>query len=53
VPTERQPRFDPGGPNRSQRLWRPHILRTGDKQLALELEQKGYDWLLKDAALKA
>jgi Fe-S cluster assembly ATP-binding protein len=29
------------------------ILRTGDKQLALELEQKGYDWLLKDAALKA
>jgi Fe-S cluster assembly ATP-binding protein len=29
------------------------ILRTGDKQLALELEQKGYDWLLKDAAVAA
>jgi Fe-S cluster assembly ATP-binding protein len=29
------------------------ILRTGDRQLALELEQKGYDWLLKDAAVAA
>ena len=27
------------------------IMRTGDKQLALELEQKGYDWLLKEAAV--
>jgi Fe-S cluster assembly ATP-binding protein len=24
------------------------ILRTGDRQLALELEDKGYDWLLKE-----
>ena len=29
------------------------ILRTGDKQLALELEKKGYDWLLKEAAVAA
>lgn len=29
------------------------ILRTGDKRLALELEQKGYDWLLKEAAVAA
>jgi len=29
------------------------ILRTGDKQLALELERKGYDWLLKEAAVPA
>jgi Fe-S cluster assembly ATP-binding protein len=24
------------------------ILRTGDKQLALDLEEKGYDWILKE-----
>lgn len=29
------------------------VLRTGDKHLALELEQKGYDWLLKEAAAAA
>ncbi len=29
------------------------ILRTGDKQLALELEEKGYDWILKEEAVKA
>jgi Fe-S cluster assembly ATP-binding protein len=29
------------------------ILRTGDKQLALELEAKGYDWLLKGEAVPA
>ncbi len=29
------------------------ILRTGDKQLALELEEKGYDWLTKTAAAAA
>jgi Fe-S cluster assembly ATP-binding protein len=23
------------------------IIKTGDKSLALELEEKGYDWLLK------
>jgi Fe-S cluster assembly ATP-binding protein len=26
------------------------IVRTGDKRLALELEDKGYDWLLKEPA---
>ena len=29
------------------------ILRTGDKALALELEAKGYDWLLKGEAVAA
>ncbi len=26
------------------------IIKTGDKSLALELEEKGYDWLVKEAA---
>jgi Fe-S cluster assembly ATP-binding protein len=26
------------------------IIRTGDKSLALELEQRGYDWLIQEAA---
>ena len=29
------------------------ILRTGDKQLALELEAKGCDWVLKEEAASA
>jgi Fe-S cluster assembly ATP-binding protein len=29
------------------------IVRTGDKQLAYELEEKGYDWILKEAAAPA
>ena len=29
------------------------ILHTGDKKLAFELEEKGYDWILKEAAAKA
>ena len=29
------------------------ILRTGDKALALELEEKGYDWILKAEAVTA
>jgi Fe-S cluster assembly ATP-binding protein len=29
------------------------ILRTGDKQLALELEEKGYDWIVKEEAVPA
>ena len=29
------------------------ILRTGDKSLALELEEKGYDWVLKEEAATA
>ena len=27
-----------------------HIIKSGDKSLALELEEKGYDWLTKEAA---
>jgi Fe-S cluster assembly ATP-binding protein len=28
------------------------IVRTGDKKLALELEEKGYDWIVKEEAVK-
>ncbi len=30
-------------------LWDGRIIRTGDKSLALALEEKGYDWLIKEA----
>src|SRR5438094_7894909 len=29
------------------------IVRTGDKQLALELEERGYDWIIKEQAVAA
>lgn len=29
-------------------LYKGRIIRTGDKSLALELEKRGYDWLIKD-----
>jgi Fe-S cluster assembly ATP-binding protein len=29
------------------------IIRTGDKHLALELEEKGYDWIIKEEAVTA
>ena len=29
------------------------IVRTGGKELALELEEKGYDWVAKEAAVPA
>ena len=29
-------------------LYKGQIIRSGDKSLALELEEKGYDWLIKD-----
>src|ERR1043166_4092587 len=29
------------------------IVRTGDKQLALDLEEKGYDWVIKEEAVAA
>jgi Fe-S cluster assembly ATP-binding protein len=29
------------------------IVRTGDKNLALELEEKGYDWIIKEEAVPA
>ena len=34
-------------------LYHGRIVKSGDKQLALELEEKGYDWLIKDAAVAA
>jgi len=30
-------------------LWDGRIIRTGDKSLALALEEQGYDWLIKEA----
>jgi Fe-S cluster assembly ATP-binding protein len=29
------------------------IVRTGDKKLAFELEEKGYDWIIKEEAVTA
>src|SRR6266699_2026302 len=29
------------------------IVRTGDKQLAMDLEEKGYDWIIKEEAVPA
>ena len=29
------------------------IIRTGDKKLALELEEKGYDWIIQEEAVTA
>jgi Fe-S cluster assembly ATP-binding protein len=29
-------------------LYQGQIIKTSDKSLALELEEKGYDWLIKD-----
>ena len=31
-------------------LWDGRIIRTGDKSLALALEEKGYEWLIKEAS---
>lgn len=33
-------------------LYNGRIVRTGTKELALELEEKGYDWLKKEADMK-
>jgi Fe-S cluster assembly ATP-binding protein len=30
-------------------LYRGKIVKSGNKDLALELEEKGYDWLKKEA----
>jgi Fe-S cluster assembly ATP-binding protein len=30
-------------------LYKGRIIKTGTKELALELEERGYDWLIKDA----
>ena len=29
-------------------LYKGRIIKTGGRELALELEEKGYDWLIKD-----
>ena len=29
------------------------IVRTGDKKLAFDLEEKGYDWIIKEEAATA
>ncbi|MFN6114046.1 MAG: Fe-S cluster assembly ATPase SufC [Bacteroidota bacterium] len=34
-------------------LWNGRIVKSGDKSLALELEQRGYDWLKQEAAVEA
>jgi Fe-S cluster assembly ATP-binding protein len=31
-------------------LWNGQIVKSGTKELALELEEKGYDWLKENAA---
>jgi Fe-S cluster assembly ATP-binding protein len=37
-------------PDRVHVLWDGHIVKSGDKALALELEAKGYDWVKKELA---
>jgi Fe-S cluster assembly ATP-binding protein len=34
-------------------LWDGRIVKSGGKELALELEEKGYDWLIKRDGVKA
>jgi len=34
-------------------LYDGRIVRTGDKQLALDLEEKGYDWIIKGESVAA
>jgi Fe-S cluster assembly ATP-binding protein len=34
-------------------LWDGRIVRTGDKSLAFELEEKGYDWIIKHEPVPA
>ena len=33
-------------------LYNGRIIKSGGKELALELEEKGYDWITKDADKK-
>jgi Fe-S cluster assembly ATP-binding protein len=32
-------------------MWEGKIVRSGDKSLALELEDKGYDWIKEEVAV--
>jgi Fe-S cluster assembly ATP-binding protein len=34
-------------------LWDGRIVKSGGRELALELEEKGYDWLIKPAGAKS
>ena len=48
--THYQRLLDHVAPDRVHVLARGRIVRSGDAGLALELERRGYDWLLEDAA---
>jgi Fe-S cluster assembly ATP-binding protein len=48
--THYQRLLDHVAPDRVHVLAKGRIVRSGDASLALELEQRGYDWLLDDAA---
>jgi len=48
--THYQRLLDHVAPDRVHVLARGRIVRSGDADLALELERRGYDWLLEDAA---
>ena len=38
-------------PDRDHVMWEGKIVRSGDKSLALELEDKGYDWIKEEVAV--
>jgi Fe-S cluster assembly ATP-binding protein len=38
-------------PDRVHVMWDGKIVRSGDKDLALELEEKGYDWIKEEVAV--
>ena len=40
-------------PDRVHVLWDGRIVRSGGKELALELEEKGYDWVKEELAVSA
>jgi Fe-S cluster assembly ATP-binding protein len=37
-------------PDRVHVMWEGKIVRSGDKELAKELEAKGYDWIKEEIA---
>jgi Fe-S cluster assembly ATP-binding protein len=37
-------------PDKVHVMWEGQIVRTGGKELALELEEKGYDWIKEEFA---
>ena len=38
-------------PDKVHVMWDGKIVRTGDKNLAIELEKNGYDWIKNDAVI--